>query len=160
MATWSICPTVWLSACLSVCAYDTIPIYCTKMASLCSRIAHTPRVQRNEKRILINKQFKTKEQENIFGMGLLGLSWDANNSDPKKAPDVNVILQCMENSAQNAKRVRRIALPLINYRTSVHEYTYVCVCVWKNYFMWLPLKQLAQQFNPFLRHPKLTRVAN
>lgn len=101
------------------------------MASLCSRIAHTPRVQHNEKRILINKQFKSKEQENIFGMGYWG--WDANNSDPKKAPDVNVILQCMENSAQNAKRVRRIALPLINYRTSVHEYSCVCVCVEKQF---------------------------
>lgn len=72
MATWSICLTVWLSACLSVCAYDTIPIYCTKMASLCLRIAHTPRVQRNEKRILINKQFKMKEQENISVWGYWG----------------------------------------------------------------------------------------
>lgn len=156
-ARLSVRPTVWLS--IRVCAYDTIPIYCTKMASLCSRIAHTPRVQRNGKRILINKQFKMKwRTREYFGRGYWG--WDANNFDPKKAPDVYVILQCMENSTLNAKRVRRNAMQLINYGTSVHEYVYVCVCVWKNNFMWLPLKQLVQQFNPFLRYPNLTRVAN
>lgn len=69
-ASSSISPTFCLS--IRVCAYDTVPIYCAKMPSLCSRIAHTPRVQRNEKRILINKQFKMKEQENI-SVGVIGV---------------------------------------------------------------------------------------